>query len=139
MPMSHDHRYLGKELIKFFGHRMGKSGATLLLSAASAHFSPSMRTQSLWSFVITAAWSGVTLVLSNHLAARNDGIAANEKDEKTEKANVKVDKVESGEAVLAVVAAVPSASGRGREQPPIAAEVAATVGASPAVGVRAKG
>ena len=26
MPMGHEHRYLGKELIRFFGHRMGKSG-----------------------------------------------------------------------------------------------------------------
>jgi S1-C subfamily serine protease len=114
MPMSHDHRYLGKELIKFFGHRMGKSGATLLLTAASAHFSPSMRTQSLWSFVITAAWSGVTLVLSNHLAARHEGIVAKEKNDQTEKTDgrvYKADKVENGEASTVAVPSVGSSAG----------------------------
>jgi hypothetical protein len=39
------YRYLGKELIRFFGHRMGKSVAVMILSAASAHFNPSMATQ----------------------------------------------------------------------------------------------
>ena len=45
MPMSSEQRYLGKELIRFFGHRMGKSAAVMILSAASAHFKPSMATQ----------------------------------------------------------------------------------------------
>jgi ATP/ADP translocase len=45
MPMNHQERYLGKELIRFFGHRMGKSVAVMILSAASAHFNPSMATQ----------------------------------------------------------------------------------------------
>ena len=63
-------------MVRFFGHRMGKSGATLLLSAASAHFSPSMSTQSMWSFGITAAWSGIMLVLSRHLAKRNEILLA---------------------------------------------------------------
>lgn len=45
MPMSSEQRYLGKELIRFFGHRMGRSAAVMILSAASAHFKPSMATQ----------------------------------------------------------------------------------------------
>jgi ATP/ADP translocase len=45
MPMSSEQRYLGKELIRFFGHRMGRSAAVMMLSAASAHFKPSMATQ----------------------------------------------------------------------------------------------
>ena len=31
MPMGHDVRYLGKELIRFFGHKLGKSGTSLIL------------------------------------------------------------------------------------------------------------
>ena len=45
MPMNSEQRYLGKELIRFFGHRMGKSAAVMILSAASAHFRPSLATQ----------------------------------------------------------------------------------------------
>ena len=45
MPMSGEQRYLGKELIRFFGHRMGKSAAVMILSAASVHFKPSLATQ----------------------------------------------------------------------------------------------
>ena len=47
MPMNSEQRYLGKELIRFFGHRMGKSAAVMILSAASAHFRPSLATQVL--------------------------------------------------------------------------------------------
>ena len=47
MPMNHEQRYLGKELIRFFGHRMGKSAAVMMLSAASVHFKPSLATQVL--------------------------------------------------------------------------------------------
>lgn len=45
MPMSSEQRYLGKELIRFFGHRMGKSAAVMMLSAAGVHFKPSLATQ----------------------------------------------------------------------------------------------
>eukprot|EP00596_Hydrurales_sp_CCMP1899_P002511 CAMPEP_0119045090 /NCGR_PEP_ID=MMETSP1177-20130426/36911_1 /TAXON_ID=2985 /ORGANISM="Ochromonas sp, Strain CCMP1899" /LENGTH=261 /DNA_ID=CAMNT_0007016237 /DNA_START=1226 /DNA_END=2008 /DNA_ORIENTATION=+ len=75
MPMNHQERYLGKELIRFFGHRMGKSVAVMILSAASAHFNPSMATQSLWGGLITALWSGTMFCLSRHLALRNESDA----------------------------------------------------------------
>ena len=55
---------------------MDKSGATLVLSTASGYFNPSMGTQSLWSIVITTGWSGAMLLLSRHLALRNDTLAA---------------------------------------------------------------
>ena len=45
MPMSGEQRYLGKELIRFFGHRMGRSFAVMILSAASVHFKPTLATQ----------------------------------------------------------------------------------------------
>jgi ATP/ADP translocase len=34
MPMNHQERYLGKELIRFFGHRMGKSVAVCMCKYA---------------------------------------------------------------------------------------------------------
>jgi len=87
-----------QEVIRFFGHRMGKSGATLLLSTASAHFNPSMATQSVWSMAIAVCWSGAMLVLSRHLAARNDALAAADKEKEREKEA-------AGEAAAATVAA----------------------------------
>ena len=108
MPMSSEQRYLGKELIRFFGHRMGRSAAVMILSAASAHFKPSMATQvcrllhysrcvyflrqlihfikfcfnqSLWGGAITAMWCGVMFILSRHLALRNDPHAEAERSE----------------------------------------------------------
>ena len=72
MPMSHEHRYLGKELIRFFGHRLGRSAATIFLSAASSHFSPSLATQSLWGFIITFGWSGIMFILAHHLSMRGE-------------------------------------------------------------------
>ena len=67
MPMEHEVRYLGKELIRFFGHRLGKSGTSLLLSAASAHFRPSLPTQTIWSGTLAAAWGASMYLLSSHL------------------------------------------------------------------------
>jgi TLC ATP/ADP transporter len=67
MPMGHEVRYLGKELIRFFGHRLGKSGTSLLLSAASAHFKPTLRAQSVWSGTLAAVWGASMFLLSAHL------------------------------------------------------------------------
>jgi len=71
MPMGHEVRYLGKELIRFFGARLGKSGTSLLLSAASAHFQPSLSTQTAWSGVLAGLWGGAMYFLSEHLNNRN--------------------------------------------------------------------
>ena len=70
MPMGHEVRYLGKELIRFFGHRLGKSGTSLLLSAASAHFRPSLPTQTIWSSTLAAIWGASMYLLSSHLATK---------------------------------------------------------------------
>ena len=71
MPMGHEVRYLGKELIRFFGHRLGKSGTSLLLSAASAHFRPTLQAQAVWSSTLIALWGGAMSLLSSHLNASN--------------------------------------------------------------------
>jgi len=70
MPMGHDVRYLGKELIKFFGHKLGKSAASLILSACVAHVKPSLATQSMWGAAFAVCW-GVTMYrLSRFLKER---------------------------------------------------------------------
>jgi ATP/ADP translocase len=60
MPMDRDVRYLGKELIKFFGHKLGKSAASLILSYFIARLAPTLSTQSVWGAVFTGCWT-VTL------------------------------------------------------------------------------
>jgi hypothetical protein len=74
MPMDHDHRYLGKELVRFFGHKMGRTVAVFVLSAANAHFNPSIWMQSSWAGSITALWIVIMSYLSTHLAHRNQVI-----------------------------------------------------------------
>jgi hypothetical protein len=71
MPMGHEVRYLGKELIRFFGHRLGKSGTSLMLSAASAHFKPTLRAQSVWSGTLAAVWGASMFLLSAHLSNKS--------------------------------------------------------------------
>jgi ATP/ADP translocase len=62
MPMDRDVRYLGKELIKFFGHKLGKSTASLILSFFIARLDPSLSTQSVWGAVFTGLWTVTMLV-----------------------------------------------------------------------------
>ena len=71
MPMTTEVRSIGKELVRFFGQRLGKSSASLILSALSAHFLPSLATQSLWSASITLGWGLVMYPLATHLAERD--------------------------------------------------------------------
>jgi len=67
MPLEHEVRYLGKELIRFFGHRLGKSGTSLLLSAANSYFRPSAYTQTVWSSTVAAMWGASMFLLSKNL------------------------------------------------------------------------
>jgi hypothetical protein len=71
MPMGHDVRYLGKELIKFFGHKLGKSAASLVLSACVAKFEPSLSTQSVWGAVFTLCWGLTMIQLARYLTERD--------------------------------------------------------------------
>lgn len=71
MPMGHEVRYLGKELIRFFGHKLGKSGASLVLSAVVAQVEPSLRVQSVWGVMFTVCWGGVMYYLSRSIEERD--------------------------------------------------------------------
>lgn len=77
MPMDHDVRYLGKELIKFFGHKLGRSGASLVLSALVSQVNPSLRMQSIWGAALTLFWGGSMFVLSEHLGEREQLLLLN--------------------------------------------------------------
>jgi len=71
MPMGQDVRYLGKELIRFFGHRMGRSVASLALSTLTAHFRPITTTQSMWCGSTIVLWLTTMCGLSLHLWTRD--------------------------------------------------------------------
>ncbi len=71
VDMGHEVRYLGKELIRYFGHKMGKSAASLVLSGMVAQFDPSLGTQSLWGAGLSLCWAYSMYQLANHLWERN--------------------------------------------------------------------
>jgi len=72
MPMSHDDRYLGKEVIRFFGHKLGKSWSSLVLTSAVSRLNPSTSFMSMWATGATLVWSCATQVLSTHLIDREE-------------------------------------------------------------------
>jgi len=71
MPMGHEVRYLGKELIRFFGHKLGKSASSLLLSAAVSQLQPSLGVQSVWGALLTLCWGGSMYLLSSNVRDRD--------------------------------------------------------------------
>ena len=70
MPMGQEVRYLGKEMIRFFGHRLGKSAASLLLSYMIGHFKPTLGVQLIWSTILTGCWGVAMSFLATHLVDR---------------------------------------------------------------------
>lgn len=72
MPLGHEVRYVGKELVKFFGHKLGKSGASLLLSVLISNLQPSLRMQSVWGGTFTMIWAVSIFFLANHLIEREE-------------------------------------------------------------------
>ena len=91
LPMGHEVRYLGKELIRFFGHKLGKSGTSLLLSAAIRHFQPGLQDQTMWGASLVALWGGTLYILSDHLSTRNheSGFLAKVKERKQKEETTK--------------------------------------------------
>jgi hypothetical protein len=71
MPMDKDVRYLGKELVKFFGHKLGKSGSSIVLSTVSATLKPSLSVQSGLTFLTTWFWAFSMYILATHLQHRD--------------------------------------------------------------------
>lgn len=69
-PMTYEARYLGKELIKFFGQKLGRSGSQLVLTTAMVKLQPSLATQSMWCSGLAVSWGAVMILLSNHLLER---------------------------------------------------------------------
>lgn len=78
MPMGHEVRYLGKELIKFFGHKLGKSASSLILSGLIAQVRPSLATQSMWGAIFAVCW-GVTMHQLAQFLIRRDSKEVSEK------------------------------------------------------------
>jgi len=66
MPMDHQVRYLGKELIRFFGHRLGKALTSFLLSIATAKLEPSLKMQAVWCATLSAVYGSVMYLLCAH-------------------------------------------------------------------------
>ena len=67
VPLGHEVRYLGKELIKFFGHKLGKSLSSVVISTAIHKYQPSLQQQSIWGLGFTVVWGAALLCLSKHL------------------------------------------------------------------------
>lgn len=76
VPLGHEVRYVGKELVKFFGHKLGKSAASLALSFLIAKLQPSLMFQSIWGGAFSLIWAVSIFCLSKHLVER-----ANEDDD----------------------------------------------------------
>lgn len=68
MPLDSETRYLGKEYVRFFGSKVGKTGASLALTTLTAHIRPSLTTQCVWSLSLAVAWAGVMTFLTAHLS-----------------------------------------------------------------------
>ena len=80
MPMGHDVRYLGKELIRFFGHKLGKSATSLILTYATKSIQPEWDAVVAWSMTAVALWGVTMSLLSAHIAERNAKIDIEEQE-----------------------------------------------------------
>lgn len=72
VPLGTEVRYVGKELIKFFGHKLGKSAASLTLSALFSSCEPSLQTQAIWGAGVTIVWGLVIRRLCQHLSQADE-------------------------------------------------------------------
>ena len=71
MPLGQDVRYVGKELVRFFGHKLGKSGSSLILSALISQLNPSLAVQSIWGALFTLSWGVSLFYLAGHISERH--------------------------------------------------------------------
>jgi hypothetical protein len=71
VPMSLEIRYVGKEFVRFFGQKGGKSVASVLLSGINAHMSFSLRVQSFVCGVLITGWCVVMILLGFHLGEKH--------------------------------------------------------------------
>lgn len=115
MPMDHDVRYLGKELIKFFGHKLGKSTASLMLSFCIGALNPSLSSQSLWGAVFSGFWAINMYQLSQYLTKRQHKISGSNQDSIKKGSKDSLNSVDSGEdEQVVLVASEVDLSGKGK-------------------------
>lgn len=67
MPLDYEKRYIGKEFIRFFGHRLGKSAASITLSTMNAKLQWSHFTQSRIGILLVIIWEVVMISLAYHM------------------------------------------------------------------------
>lgn len=67
MPFDCEVRYIGKEFIRFFGHRLGKSFASLLLCTLNAKYIWSFKLQSLIAIIFAILWELIMIRLAQHI------------------------------------------------------------------------
>jgi len=97
MPMDKDVRYLGKELVKFFGHKLGKSGSSIFLSIVSAQYNPTMTFQAGLTFFTSGFWAISMYMLAIHLKTKgNLNPQKDVQNEKVDKLNTSSNKDSSG-------------------------------------------
>lgn len=77
MPLDCEVRYIGKEFIRFFGHRLGKSAASIILCTLNAKYQWSHFSQSLLGFAFAALWEITMFILAQHIVATTDKSMAN--------------------------------------------------------------
>lgn len=70
MPLGYELRYVGKELIKFFGQKLGKSISSVLLSVLISRLKLSLALQSLLGAILTMIWGVTIYQLADFLAER---------------------------------------------------------------------
>jgi hypothetical protein len=70
MPLGHELRYVGKELVKFFGTKVGKSISSLILSLVINQLNLSLSVQSIIGAGLTIVWGFTIFRLSDYLLQR---------------------------------------------------------------------
>lgn len=67
MPLECEVRYVGKEFIRFFGHRLGKSFASIILCTMNAKYQWSHLSQSIIAIVFALVWEVMMIALAMHI------------------------------------------------------------------------
>jgi hypothetical protein len=75
MPLDCEVRYVGKEFIRFFGHRLGKSFASIILCTFNAKYQWSHFSQAAIAIVFACIWELIMLILAQHIVQTTDATA----------------------------------------------------------------
>jgi hypothetical protein len=69
--MTSDMKCFGKELIRFCGHKLGKTGTSIMIGTAITMYSPSSTQQSAWGCFLLCIWGFMHGFIANHLLEGN--------------------------------------------------------------------